>query len=323
MRADRLISALLILQSKGKTTAAELAEELEVSERTARRDLEALAMSGVPIYSTSGRGGGWQLVGGARTDLTGLSAGESRALFLALGEIGRRDPVLDGALQKLLVALPDRFRDDAAAATTAIKVDTAGWGQIGRGNKPAFVDELSEAVVAGVQVRLEYQRPNDASASERVVHPLGLVTKRGVWYLVAGTERGVRTYRLSRVHGVVLLGDSVVRPDGFDLDVEWERIVTAVETFRSGAEVRVWVDPAMVTPVRWIFGPRRTEHSIDADGRVEMTLIENGAQALASQLAGLTTGLEFVDVPDDVAAELQRIARALAGRWLDGPASQG
>ena len=116
MRADRLIAALMVLQARGGITASELAAELEVSERTARRDLEALAMSGVPIYSQAGRGGGWRLIGGARTDLTGLSSEESRALFLGLSDGVERDPMLEAALRKLLVALPERFRDDAIAA---------------------------------------------------------------------------------------------------------------------------------------------------------------------------------------------------------------
>lgn len=316
MRADRLISALLILQTKGRITASELADELEVSERTARRDLEALAMSGVPLYSTAGRGGGWQLIGGARTDLTGLSASESQALFLALGEIGRRDAVLDGALRKLLVALPERFRDDAAAATGAIKVDPAGWGQIGRGDRPPFVDELSEAVVAGVQCRIDYQRPADESPSERVVHPLGLVTKRGVWYLVASTERGVRTYRVSRVHGVTPLDAPVVRPSGFDLDAEWERIVTAVEAKRPSVEARIRVDPDVAHLVRWIFRGRVEVHDTDERAWIEMSVAEHTPEALAAQLAGLAHRIECIEVPEGTADQLRSITRSLANQWL-------
>jgi len=317
MRADRLISALLVLQAKGKITAAELADELEVSERTARRDLEALAMSGVPLYSTAGRGGGWQLIGGARTDLTGLSAGESRALFLALSEIGRRDPVLDGALQKLLVALPDRFRDDATAASGAIKVDLEGWGQIGTDRRPPFVEELSAAVVAGVQCRIDYQRPTDDEPHERVVHPLGLVTKRGVWYLVADTDRGVRTFRVSRVRGVTVLEEPVVRPDDFDLDAEWDRIVTAVEAKRPNVAARVRVAPDVIHLTRWIFRGRLEVHDVDDRGWTEVTVVENTPEALASLLSGLAPWVEFLDVPDGTADRLRMITRALATHWLD------
>src|SRR5512144_2314066 len=110
MRADRLVAVLLILQARGRVTAAELAEELEVSERTARRDLEALAMSGVPVYSQAGRNGGWSLIGGARTDLSGLTADEARTLFLVAGPASAATPEVKAALRKLIRALPETFR---------------------------------------------------------------------------------------------------------------------------------------------------------------------------------------------------------------------
>ena len=314
MRADRLIAALLVLQARGRVTAAELADELEVSERTARRDLEALAMSGVPLYSTAGRGGGWQLIGGARTDLTGLSEDESRTLFVALAQLGKTDPVLEGALRKLIVAVPEGFRDDAQSAATAIRVDPAGWGHVGSGERPPFVDELSRAVVQGRQCTIAYQRPADAAASDRRVHPLGLVTKRNVWYLVANTDRGVRTYRVSRVASVEVHDAPVDRPDGFDLDEAWANIVTAVETKRNQVEVRIRVSPDVLVPVRWMFGSRRVEHAVDETGWVEMTVAENSAEAIAAQLAGLAPDLEFVDVPSAVAERLAMIGEALSRR---------
>jgi predicted DNA-binding transcriptional regulator YafY len=115
MRADRLVAALLLLQSRGRMTAAALADELEVSVATARRDLEGLAAAGIPVYPQQGRGGGWQLLGGARTDLTGLTADEARALFLLLGPSAGADPQATSALRKLLRALPATFRADADA----------------------------------------------------------------------------------------------------------------------------------------------------------------------------------------------------------------
>ena len=314
MRADRLIAALMLLQARGRITAAELANELEVSERTARRDLEALAMSGVPLYSTAGRGGGWQLIGGARTDLTGLSEDESRTLFVALAQLGRTDPVLEGVLRKLVVAVPERFRDDAQSAATAIRVDPAGWGQVRPQDHPPFVDELSQAVVQGRQCEIDYQRPTDAMASTRRVHPLGLVTKRNVWYLVANTDRGVRTYRVSRVTAVELLDQPVERPDDFDLDQAWEQIVTAVESKRNQTEARIRVSPRVLVPVRWIFGNRRVEHETDGDGWVEMTVAENSAEALAAQLAGLAPDIDFLELPDAVGERLDLIGSALAER---------
>ena len=127
MRIDRLLSVLLFLQRRGQVTAAEVAEEMEVSERTARRDLEALLMAGVPVYSVRGRGGGWRLVGGARTDLTGLTADEARALFLVAGPATEVTPAVRAALRKLVQALPEPLRDQAESAASSLVVDPRHW----------------------------------------------------------------------------------------------------------------------------------------------------------------------------------------------------
>src|SRR6478736_87225 len=128
VRTDRLVAVLLLLQRREQVTAAEVARELEVSERTARRDLDALAMAGVPVYSLQGRGGGWRLLGGARTDLSGLTANEARALFLVAGPASTATPAVKAALRKLLRALPEPFREQAAAASTSVVVDPRLWG---------------------------------------------------------------------------------------------------------------------------------------------------------------------------------------------------
>src|SRR4051795_9693639 len=130
VRADRLVAILLLLQTRGQVTAAEVATELEVSERTARRDLEALGVAGLPIYSRQGRNGGWQLLGGARTDLSGLNAAEARALFLVAGPSSTATPDVKAALRKLVRALPESFRTRAEAAATAVVVDPTGWDQL-------------------------------------------------------------------------------------------------------------------------------------------------------------------------------------------------
>src|SRR3954454_9987762 len=129
VRADRLIAVLLLLQTRGRLTAAQVAGELEISERTARRDLEALCLAGVPVYSSAGRGGGWALVGGARNDLTGLTADEARSLFLAAGSAKAAAPGAQAAVRELLVALPAPLREGARAAGTAVVVDAATWGR--------------------------------------------------------------------------------------------------------------------------------------------------------------------------------------------------
>ncbi|MCQ0017883.1 helix-turn-helix transcriptional regulator [Actinomadura madurae] len=155
MRADRLVAALLLMQSRGRVTAAELAAELEVSVATARRDLEALAAAGVPVYPQPGRGGGWSLVGGARTDLTGLTAAEAQALFLLAGPAAGVSAEAKAALRKLVRALPSTFRADAEAATAATMVDSTRWGGHDR-PRPALVGVLQDAVVRRRKVRLTY-----------------------------------------------------------------------------------------------------------------------------------------------------------------------
>lgn len=315
MRADRLISVLMMLQTHGLVTAAQVAEELEISTRTARRDLEALAMSGVPIYSQAGRGGGWRLIGGAKTDLTGLSSDESQALFLALSQRRESNPALEAALRKLMVALPERFRDDAAAVTSAIRVDPTGWGHIGPAPRQPFVDELSAAVIAGRQVEILYSTPGN-DPGRRIVHPLGMVTKRNVWYLIANTDRGIRTFRLSRVGDVVQLEGTVDRPADFDLDATWDAIVTTVEQRRIGVSVLASVEPSVQRPVEYVFANRHEIVASEADGRIRMRINEVSPYALAAQLVSFGNRIELIDPPAELREEMTRLAAELAEQWL-------
>src|SRR4051812_19891615 len=163
MRADRLVATLLLMQSRGRVTAAEVATELEVSVATARRDLEALSSAGIPVYPQPGRGGGWSLVGGARTDLSGLSAAEAQALFLLVGPAAAVAPDAKAALRKLVRALPQTFPAEAEAAASAVVIDPARWGAESR-PREATVDLLQQAVVRRRKVRFTYR-----DGDERVV----------------------------------------------------------------------------------------------------------------------------------------------------------
>jgi len=318
-----LIAALMVLQTRGRTTARQLAEELEVSERTARRDLEALAMSGVPVFSTHGRGGGWELVGGARTDLTGLTADEAQALFLAVGpQLGTAlalDSALASALRKLTSALPETFRPDASTAQAAIKIDPTGWGQVGGPAQPDTVPILIRSVLAGKQVRMQYVRA-DGKRSNRVVHPLGMVTKREVWYLVANTSKGVRTFRADRVGSTTQLTEDVQRPGDFDLDEAWDSIVTAVESERAGIRARAMAAPSAIKALRYQFGTRLEIGQTGDDGRVEITLTEVEAAPLAAQIAGYGSQIELTDPSPELVAEFTRIASELTGLYSGEPA---
>lgn len=191
MRIDRLLAVLLLLQRRGQVTAAEVAEEMEVSQRTARRDLEALLMAGVPVYSVQGRGGGWRLVGGARTDLTGLTADEARALFLVAGPAAEATPAVKAALRKLVQALPDPFRTPAEVAASALVVDPRHWNANWPDRElPRFLEAIQGAAISGVQMRLGYTdrlRIGDTSVDGRVA-----VTIRGHnEYALAGELAGL------------------------------------------------------------------------------------------------------------------------------------
>ena len=310
MRADRLVAALLFLQSRGRVTAAELARELEVSERTARRDLEGLGMAGVPVYSQPGRGGGWEFIGGARTDLSGLSADEARALFLIAGP-ATATPEVRAALRKLVRALPATFREQAEAAAGAVVRDAAGWDQA-EPTPLEHLEVLQRAVIEGVQVELDY-RGRDGRASSRTVHPLGLVVKNTTWYLIGGTDDGQRTFRVSRVRAATPTGRPVVRPENFDLAAAWSSIVTTVDAQRAPVTVRLRADPAVLDVLRYIFGNRVHAGQPQGDGRVDVELRAHSELMVARQLAGLADAVEVLE-PDVVRRHLVDIGRRLVQR---------
>lgn len=308
MRADRMIATLLLMQARGRVTAAELAHELEVSVATARRDLEALSSAGVPVYPQPGRGGGWSLVGGARTDLSGLTAAESQALFLLVGRAGT-SPELASATRKLLRALPGSFRDDAQAAADAVRLDELRWGGIER-ERPEGVDVLQQAVIDRVQVELDYASPGGRS-SRRRLSPLGLVAKDGVWYLLATRDgRETRTYRMDRAAAIEVLDEAAERPPDFDLAAEWARVVGYVEQRRSSVSATVLVQPRHLPAMRGQFGRYLQEVGTRDDGRVEVTVSAHTTRAVAEQLCGWISVAEVVG-PDDVRRELAQIGRDL------------
>jgi len=224
MRADRLLSILLLLQVHQRITARDLAQRLEVSERTIHRDMDILSGAGIPVTAERGAGGGWALLDDYRTDLTGLNAAEIQTLFLAtptrlLADLGLRQAA-DAALIKLLAALPSVARQGAEYARQRIHVDAAGWQQ-SRDDVP-ILPLLQEAIWQERRVALGYRR-GDGTTVERVVDPLGLVAKGSLWYLIAAADGETRTYRVSRVGSAVITDERCARPADFDLAAYWEQ----------------------------------------------------------------------------------------------------
>jgi predicted DNA-binding transcriptional regulator YafY len=312
MRADRLVATLLFMQSRGRVTAAEVAEELEVSVATARRDLEALSAAGVPVYPQAGRGGGWSLVGGARTDLSGLSSAEAQALFLLVGPAAAVSDEAKAALRKLVRALPTTFRAEAEAAASATMIDPTRWGELDR-SRPEAVDVLQAAVVRRQRVRLTYTS-GARQRSERLIDPWGLVAKDEIWYLIAGTERGRRTFRVDRIVAAEPTGETFERPQDFALAEAWDAVVGEVEDRRAGTWATLLIPTRFVWVLRDHFG--RHCHAEDElpDGRTRVRVAAPTPLDIARTLAGWGETVE-VEGPASVQAELRRIGTELAARY--------
>ena len=312
MRADRLVATVLFLQARGRVTAAELAEELEISVATARRDLEALSTAGIPVYPQAGRGGGWSLVGGARTDLSGLSASEAQALFLLAGPAAAVSRDAKAALRKLVRALPQTFRADAEAAAGATLIDSTRWGERDR-RRPALVDQLQTAVVRHRKVRLTYTN-RARERTERRVDPWGLVDKDDVWYLIAGTDHGQRSFRVDRIVSIELTDQPAERPSDFALEAAWQQVVDEVEQQRSRTWATVLIENRFVSVLRDQFGRHSEVVGPVADGRMRVRLAAPTPLDIARHLAGWGALIEVLD-PPSVQQHLARIAAELTARY--------
>jgi predicted DNA-binding transcriptional regulator YafY len=223
MRASRLISILLLLQTRGRMTAQALADELEVSVRTVYRDVDSLSEAGVPIYGDRGPDGGYQLIDGYQTRLTGLTADEAETLFLAgmpgpAAELGL-GTVLAAAQLKLMAALPPELRSRAGRIRERFHLDAPGWFQ--ESEQPPYLAIVADAVWNQRPLEIRYERWGGVTV-ERTVEPLGVVLKAGSWYLVAAVEGQSRTYRVSRLLDVQAVDGHFERPEEFDLVTYWQ-----------------------------------------------------------------------------------------------------
>jgi predicted DNA-binding transcriptional regulator YafY len=275
MRADRLLAILLLLQANGRMTARELAARLEVSERTILRDMEALGVAGVPVVAERGAGGGWSLVDGYETHLTGLTAAEVQALFATrparvLADLGL-GTASEAAMLKIVAALPAMARQEADAARQRLYVDLSGWGT--SSEDASALPALQEAVWREQRVRFSYLRDR-CEPAERVVEPYGLVAKGSVWYLVGAVDGEPRTYRVSRVRDVVVEDAPARRPDGFDLAEYWHRSAAEFKASLPRYEAVVRVAPDVMTWMTWTARYARVlgRGEPDAEGWVELSL---------------------------------------------------
>jgi predicted DNA-binding transcriptional regulator YafY len=286
VRASRLLSVLLLLQARGRMTAQELADELEVSVRTIYRDVESLSAAGVPVYADRGPAGGYRLLDGYRTKLTGMTTAEAESLFLAgipdqAAELGLGE-VLAAAQLKLLAALPPELRERAGSIRSRFLLDAPGWFR--EHEPPPFLAAVAAAVWNQRRIAVRYRRWGNSEV-DRVLEPLGLVLKNGVWYLVAAGSGEPRTYRVSRVLSLETR-DEFDRPAGFDLAAHWEVAAERVETtlWKGQAKVRL---SAHGLRMAFLLGPvvgralKEHDHEPDEDGWTTVALpIETNLHAL-------------------------------------------
>jgi predicted DNA-binding transcriptional regulator YafY len=262
MRSDRLLSILLLLQTRGQLPASELAERLEVSVRTVMRDVEALSAAGVPVYTVRGPHGGIALLPGYRTDVTGLTAEESRALFVLLSgrahaELGLGQAI-GSALRKLMAALPAPYRPDADLASRRILLDPARWREPSL-RPAADLSVLQQAVFADRRLRLRYRHSEDGRVRRYTLDPYGLVNKAGVWYLVADHRGEPKLFRADRVHGATVLDEPVQRRDGLELAEVWDTLRRRIDDLPTPVAVTVSVS-------RQILGRFLRVHQADLAG---------------------------------------------------------
>jgi predicted DNA-binding transcriptional regulator YafY len=318
MRAARLIKMVLLLQSRPSMTAAELARELEVSERTVTRDAQALSEAGVPVYADRGRAGGYRLIGGYRTRLTGLARSEAEALFLsgvpgALREMGLEDAA-SAARLKVSAALLPALSDASRAAAQRFHLDAPNW--FTEPKSPELLPALADAVWDDRQVRARYR--GQEGEVERELEPYGLVLKAGVWYLCARVPDGgsFRVYRIDRFTAVTAGEARFERDEEFDLPGFWEERAEQFARSILRAEVVVRLSGDGVRRLPYVVDPASAREALAAagaapeDGRLTVTLPVESEEVAHAQLAGLGPEVEVL-APESLRARFADDARRL------------
>ncbi|MEF9904778.1 helix-turn-helix transcriptional regulator [Streptomyces sp. P9-A2] len=302
VRADRLLSLLLLLQNRGLMTAPELAAELEVSVRTVYRDVEALGASGVPVRAARGPEGGYRLMDGYRTRLTGLTDAEAGSLFLAGLPGPARDlglgAVLASAQLKVEAALPGELADQARRVRERFHLDAPAWFR--DADPVPHLERISGAVWERRVLWTHYRRWR--GEVHREVRPLGLVLKGGIWYLVALSEDVVRTYRVSRFQEVEETGDLFARPAGFDLAAYWAESSRRMEAALRQGTARLRLSPRGQKLLPMQFGAAgvralRDAGPPDGEGWVEVELSVESEAIAIGDLLRLGTEAEALGPP--------------------------
>ena len=326
MRASRLLSILMVLQTRGRVTAEALAAEFEVSVRTIYRDIEELSAADVPVYADRGPNGGFQLLDGYRTKLTGLSPAEAETLFLAglpgpAAELGLAD-VLTAAQLKLTAALPERARATANRVAARFHLDPVGWFR--SADEARLLPAIAKAVWNETCLDVRYNR-RGAGSVMRKLQPLGLVLKAGIWYLVARTGDQPRTYRVSNILEMSVRDERFERPKDFDLVRFWTMSSRAYEVglYRSEAVLRVSPNGmpkldqlgSVVTQAA-----AETAAPPDRDGWVRVVIPIESIDQAAADLIRLGTDAEVLE-PADLRRRIAATAQGLSTLYAKGKAA--
>ncbi|MEU4089550.1 helix-turn-helix transcriptional regulator [Streptomyces aureus] len=313
MKSSRLVSILLLLQTRGRLTAAQLAEELEVSVRTVYRDVEALGAAGVPLYGDAGHAGGYRLLDGYRTRLTGLTAGEAEALFLAgvpgpAAELGLGS-VLAAAQLKVRAALPGELREHADRVSGRFHLDAPGW--YARAEETPYLTAVADAVWNGRVLDVRYRRWREPTDVERRLEPYGLVLKAGRWYVVAGP--GPRTFRVDQILGLTFSDEEFTRPGDFDLAAYWTAYQRDFHERLHPGEAVVRIAP---TTLANAFEGRAVtvDGAPDGDGLVRATVPVESLDHAHDEFLRLGTAVEVLE-PPELRARIAGTVAELARRY--------
>lgn len=306
MRASRLVSILLLLQARGRLTAQQIADELGVSVRTVYRDVESLSAAGVPLYGAAGHDGGYRLVDGYRTRLTGLTPEEADVLFLA----GLPGPAADLGLGtvlattqlKLMAALPDALRERAAVLQQRFHLDTSNW--YARDEPTAHLAAVADAVWNQRRIRIRYRRWATPQEVTRTLEPHGMVVKAGRWYVVAGQPGSVRTYRVSQILRLQTLDSVFERPDGFDLAEHWASYLKEFNERRHRGDALVRLSPDLLRRLPDLLEPAAAQAAQasagppDSNGRIEVTIPIESLEHATGVLLRLGAQAEILAPPE-------------------------
>ncbi|MET7699292.1 YafY family protein [Streptomyces sp. NPDC005485] len=317
MKSARLVSILLLLQTRGRMTAAELAAELEVSVRTVYRDVEALGAAGVPLYGDAGHAGGYRLLDGYRTRLTGLTTDEAEALFLAgapgpAAELGLGS-VLAAAQLKVRAALPRELREHADRVSGRFHLDAPGW--YAEAAEAPYLPAVADAVWNSRVLHVLYRRWAEPTDVQRRLEPYGLVLKAGRWYVVAGP--GPRTFRVDQILELATSDEEFTRPDDFDLAAYWTRYQRDFHDRLYRGEALVRLAPGTTLP-RAV----RVDGHADEEGWTVARVPIESVERAHGEFLGLGAAVEVLE-PAGLRSMIAATVAELAERYGNSRASGG